>query len=190
MTSPPRTRTTWIDKGLLRKTPARQSEERDQDTPKEGKEAMENENANGACKQGIWTPWAQILCPEHIGWENIPSAPSNEEWQEWVTPAALKEGNAVTFCDSCGDVVQLNQSEAVEHTLVYELRAAGFDAFMAQTGGMNSACMVNIADETKTGDEIEGPAQMYICYDLFGAGSSTSRSSPRRASSRMSTGVR
>lgn len=133
---------------------------------------MENENANGACKQGIWTLWAQILCPEHIGWENIPSAPSNEEWQEWVTPAALKEGNAVTFCDSCGDVVQLNQSEAVEHTLVYELRAAGFDAFMAQTGGMNSACMVNIADETKTGDEIEGPAQMYICYDLFGGGES------------------
>lgn len=128
---------------------------------------MEHEN-NGTFKQGIWTPWARIVCPEHIGQENIPSAPSDEMWQQWITPAAVEEGNAVTFCDNCGTLVQLSQSEAVEHTLTYELRAMGFDAFMAQTGGMSSACMVNISDEAKTGDAIEGPDQMYICYDLFG----------------------
>lgn len=123
---------------------------------------------NGGYKQALWTPWARVVCPEHIGRENIPSEPSDEKWQKWITPAPLEEGNAVTFCDNCGDPVQLEQNVAEEHTLAYELRAMGFDAFMAQTGGMNSACMVNISEEMKTGNEIEDPDQMYICCEPVG----------------------
>ena len=123
---------------------------------------------NDEYKQGLWTPWARVLCPEDIGRENIPSAPSDEKWRQWATPAPVGENNAVTFCDGCGNPVQLEQNVAEEHTLVYELRAMGLDAFMAQTGGMNSACMVNISDEMKTGNEIEDPDQMYICCEPAG----------------------
>ena len=129
---------------------------------------MANDAAKGEFKGATWTPWAQILCPEHIGRENFPNPPSNEEWQRWTTRAPLEEGSAVTFCDNCGDPVQLDRQVAEEHNLVYELRAMGFEASMGQTGGMNSACLVNIADEAKWDNEVESPSLMYICYDEFG----------------------
>ena len=129
---------------------------------------MENDAAKGEFKGATWTPWAQILRPEHVGRENFPNPPSNEEWQKWTAPAPLEEGSAVTFCDSCGDSVQLSRQVAEEHNLVYELRSMGFEASMGQTGGMNSACLVDIADAVKWDDEVESPDLMYICFDEFG----------------------
>ena len=157
----------WIRADVVGLT-AQQSKERDQVASAGRKEAMENEAKSAEFKGATWTPWAQVLCPEHIGRDNFPNPPSEKEWQQWTAPAALEEGNAVTFCDSCGDPVQLRQQVAEEHNLVYELRSMGFEASMGQTGGMNSACLVDIADEAKWDDEVESPDLMYICYDEFG----------------------
>ena len=134
----------------------------------ERSKAMENDATKNEYRGATWTPWAQVLCPDHVGRENFPNLPSEEEWRQWTTPTALEEDNAVTFCDSCGDPVQLSRQVAEEHNLVYELRSMGFEASMGQTGGMNSACLVDIADAVKWDDEVESPDLMYICYDEFG----------------------
>ena len=48
-------------------------------------------------KKGIWTPWAQVVCYECHGNENLPNPKPQEEWERFTQPQNLKYGNAVTF---------------------------------------------------------------------------------------------
>lgn len=89
---------------------------------------------------GVWTPWANVLCP----------ACHNE----WLTPQTGRvapveyeqadvHNNGVTHCDRCGCDIIVRHSVSAEHNLVAWLNTE-FDlhAEMWQTGGMCSACVI------------------------------------------------
>lgn len=136
----------------------------------------EHPNAESA-KEGLWTPWAQVICREcHTKNTSAEQkgAVSQEEREKAARPIELKEGNAVTFCDDCGDPVQVDEEVAVEHNLVRTLRERGIEATMDQTGGMCSACGVALSEEAKNDPGIKDPRDrpdyMLITYDDGGDG--------------------
>ena len=88
--------------------------------------------------RGVFTPTAHVIC---YNCHDTSYRPSDKLADSSKRP--LQEGNGVTKCDMCGTDIQLNSSVAEEHNLVAEFKALGFDAVMAQTGGMNSACEIN-----------------------------------------------
>lgn len=106
-------------------------------------------------KLGIWTPWAQVICyechgftfPKTIsdgehGFKTVERTISEFEQKRNTTLLPLEENQAITFCDKCGQAIRTYDSVANEHNLVKALRDLGIDAYMEQTGGMNSACSV------------------------------------------------
>lgn len=112
-------------------------------------------------KIGVWTPWAVILCCECHG----PEFPKqtfdveSEEWQRFITPQELKEGNGLTHCDRCKEEIQLDEDIAKEHEVMFALLDKGIIAEMEQTGGMNHA--LTIPAESGT---------YYLTYNFDGDG--------------------
>lgn len=126
------------------------------------------ENNDDSIKRGVWTPWAQVLCYDCHGNENLPNPKTDEEWARMVAPQPLADGNAVTFCDGCGADVQVYDSVAYEHNLVAALRDRGFDAVMAQTGGMMSGCSITPSEELRKNGDPEGIGEILITYNDSG----------------------
>ena len=110
---------------------------------------------------GVWTPWAQVLCHGCHGNQG-PRALEDEQFQKMLEPRPLQPGNAQTFCDGCGADVQVSRGLAAEHNLVRELREQGIDAAMAQTGGMMSACGIEVAPELRQGNGEDDPSLMEV----------------------------
>lgn len=110
---------------------------------------------------GVWTPWAQVLCHACHGNEG-PRNLDEEHWQAVLKPRDLQPGNAQTFCDSCGADVQVSRGLAAEHNLVRELREQGIDAVMEQTGGMMSACSIEVAPELRQGNGEGDPGLLEV----------------------------
>lgn len=99
-------------------------------------------------KPGVFMPTARILCLECHG-PNFPRKqfdPSSEEWERQITPQPMEEHHEMTFCDQCGEDIQMEESIAREHNLVKALKDRGYAAYMEQTGGMNDAGSVETTD--------------------------------------------
>lgn len=133
-------------------------------------------------KQGIWTPWAMILCYGCHGFDfpriekvddgsykQVTHTISEFEQKRVMKDLPLEDGQAITKCDKCGCEVRLARSIAVEHNLALRLREFGVDSYMAQTGGMNSACSVARKWPEPVSDEVADPEYL-IMYDLDGDG--------------------
>lgn len=118
---------------------------------------------------GVWTPWAQVLCHACHG-NDGPRTLDEEHWQAVLRPRDLQQGNARTFCDGCGVDVQVSRGLAAEHNLVRELREQGIDAVMEQTGGMMSACSIEVASELRQGDGDPGLMEVLITNNDMGQG--------------------
>lgn len=110
-------------------------------------------------KPGIWMPTAAVVCYECHG-PVFPRTGYNPDTREFYdkqldeyeferlsSALEVKEGNALTFCDRCGDTIQVGDSIAAEHNMARRLREHGLDASMAQTGGMNSACEIAVSED-------------------------------------------
>ena len=123
---------------------------------------MEN---NDDVKRGVWTPWAQVICYDCHGNENLPEPKTEEEWARMTAPQPLIDGNAVTFCDDCHTDIQVYDSVAYEHNLVAALRERGFDAVMEQTGGMMSGCSITPSEELRAGGDPDGIGEILITYE-------------------------
>lgn len=119
-------------------------------------------------KLGVWTPWAQVLCYECHGNENLPNPKTDEEWARMTAPQPLFDGNAVTFCDGCHADVQVYDSVAYEHNLVAALRDRGFDAVMAQTGGNQSGCSITPSEDLQKNGEPDGIGEILVTYNDSG----------------------
>lgn len=118
---------------------------------------------------GVWTPWAQVLCHACHG-NDGPRTLDEEHWQAVLRPRDLQQGNAQTFCDGCGADVQVSRGLAAEHNLVRELREQGIDAVMRQTGGMMSACAIEVAPGLRQGDGAPGLMEVLITNNDMGQG--------------------
>ena len=121
---------------------------------------------------GIWTPSARVLCYDCCGYQSAMRT-SEEEFNNRKGMYPLKEENEVTFCDSCGKEIQLFDEVALEHNLVKNLKEKGIDASMYQSGGMCSACWIELKDGghiLAKGSENEGFYKGYFCerYDNEG----------------------
>lgn len=121
---------------------------------------------------GIWTPSARVLCYDCCGYQSSMRT-SEEEFNSRKGMYPLKEENEVTFCDSCGKEIQLFDEVALEHNLVKNLKEKGIDASMYQSGGMCSACWIDLKDGghiLAKGSENEGFYKGYFCerYDNEG----------------------
>ena len=127
-------------------------------------------NSEDNVKRGVWTPWAQVLCYDCHGNENLPNPKTDEEWARITTPQPLAEGNAVTFCDDCHVDIQVYDSVAYEHELVYALRERGFNAVMAQTGGMMSACSIEPSEALRGAGGPDDISEILVTYDFDGDG--------------------
>ena len=120
-------------------------------------------------KEGLWTPWAQVICFDHINNQDLPAPLSSEEWEQVNTPQELSEKHGVTCCDRCGEEVQIDKNIANEHNLVKILREEhGVDAYMAQTGGMCSACAIAVPEVEHGEDEVGVPDEILVVYDPYG----------------------
>lgn len=110
---------------------------------------------------GIWTPTANILCYECHG-KNFKNCSynketgkfedkilSDEEFKKANTPGSIKENYAVTKCNKCSKDIQLYEEVAKENNLRMKLVDLGLDAYMWQTGGMNSAVGVHLPNENE-----------------------------------------
>ena len=126
------------------------------------------ENKDSSIKRGVWTPWAQVLCYDCHGNENLPNPKTEEEWAHMVAPQPLADGNAVTFCDGCHTDVQVYDSVAYEHNLVAALRDCGFDAAMEQTGGMMSGCSITPSEELQGEKGPDDIGEILITYNDSG----------------------
>jgi hypothetical protein len=101
--------------------------------------------------KGIWTPWALVLCykchgntfDRGFGDVKVIDAETMEKYEALVSP---KEHEALTPCDKCGRHIVLPDSIAVEHNMALELKLAGIDAHLEQTGGMCDALCVQAVD--------------------------------------------
>lgn len=133
---------------------------------------MKSNNINKEVKaaHGIWTPYAKILCYECHG-DTFPHCkynPETDKFEDKVldsekfikmsTPEAIEEGKAVTTCNNCNKPVQIYESVAFENNLVNILKEEGINAYMSQTGGMNSAAEILTKDD----------GFIWITYDVCG----------------------
>lgn len=101
-----------------------------------------NENqsiSRNMVKEGVWTPTAAVLCLACHGPNFKRKVYEGLEWEIIKAPVAMEPGNNITYCDHCGDPIQINASICGEHNLMRDLRKEGIDANMWQTGGMCSA---------------------------------------------------
>lgn len=126
------------------------------------------ENKQESVKRGIWTPWAQVLCYECHGNENLPNPKTDAEWARMTEPVPLMEDKAVTFCDGCGTDIQVYDSVAYEHNLVQALKDHGFDAVMSQTGGMMSGCSITPSEDLQKDGDPDGIGEILITYNDSG----------------------
>ena len=125
-------------------------------------------NSEDNVKRGVWTPWAQVVCYDCHGNENLPNPKTDEEWARITMPQPLAEGNAVTFCDDCHVPIQVEESVAYEHNLVDALRKCGFEAELYQSGGMCSACSITPSDELRGEDGPDDIGQILVTYSFDG----------------------
>ena len=119
---------------------------------------------------GIWAPNAKILCHECHG--NVFSRAkyneeehkfedlimNEEEFEKACLPKPLDKNRAVTRCNKCNKEIQVYDFVAHENNLCMKLQEKGINAFMSQTGGMNSAVEINTKDE----------GFIWITYDISG----------------------
>lgn len=102
--------------------------------------------------QGIWTPWADVICYECHG-PDFSSAPNgrkldkeSEEWKKLTKPE-YAPAESITHCDKCNKLVSVVEEIAAEHNFVSSIKSLGYEASMAQTGGMNSAGIIPLKDD-------------------------------------------
>lgn len=119
-------------------------------------EVMKNESQKIPC--GIWTPSAEVLCYDchgrkFVGVDFNPESGifenrilSEEDFNKAKEEVKLKEGNEMTQCVKCGAFIQLEKSTAKENNLALKLQSKGVNAYMSQTGGMNSAVEIRKED--------------------------------------------
>lgn len=126
-------------------------------------------------KLGIFTPKGQVLCYDCHGNDFPNTSYTDEEFEKFEESVHLRAGNYYTKCDKCRGFLQITDSVANEKNLEYELREMGYDAEFQQTGGMNSACILYIRDETVShpfDEEIEEegifPPMYYVTYNFDG----------------------
>ncbi|GED34873.1 hypothetical protein P9G84_31510 [Brevibacillus centrosporus] len=95
--------------------------------------------------EGIWTPHGRVICYKCHGtvFPNNSYIEGSDRWLRLTSPQKLKDDHGITYCDKCGDDVQVWDHLAKEHNLVKRLREHGIDASMWQTGGMCSAVGIN-----------------------------------------------
>jgi hypothetical protein len=101
----------------------------------------------GTAFEGVWTPWAEILCFACHGptW-NVSGEPV-PDYETVCSPRPAKEEYPGIWekageCDRCGKPVWLSEDIAAEQAVVLAIRAMdipGVTAAMQQTGGMCSA---------------------------------------------------
>ena len=125
-------------------------------------------NSEDNVKRGVWTPWAQVVCYDCHGNENLPNPKTDEEWARMTSPQPVADGNAVTSCDSCGTHVQVDESVAYEHNLMWALRDRGFYAVMSQTGGMMSGCSIIPSEDLRENGKPDGIGEFLITYNDAG----------------------
>ena len=100
---------------------------------------------------GIWTPWAEVLCLECHGNKFNKGLTiielSEEDMKKESEPIELKEHYTVTCCGHCGKEIQLNDTVAIPHNIVLDLKKQGYDCNMTQLGGMASGCEITLNEE-------------------------------------------
>lgn len=124
--------------------------------------------ANNLVKEGVWTPTAAVLCLACHGPQFREKVFGDLEWQAMTSPLPIERNNRITYCDHCGDPIQIQASICGEHNLMRDLRKEGIDANMWQTGGMNSAVGIT-KSQYKLEDVIDEIIPHYlITYDSDG----------------------
>jgi hypothetical protein len=129
--------------------------------------------------EGIWTPWAAVLC-------GACHETHKPEYGPTVTlaPTTLGTHDALTTCDSCRRPIALDCVVAGEHNLMLALHRAEVPARMDQTGGMCSAvsvalgpqcddgsdgdCLLIVDDETTEASDPPAFAIGYYAYGTLG----------------------
>lgn len=119
---------------------------------------------------GIWTPSARVICYKCHG-KVFPNAKYNkttkktedlilteEQFQKACTPQPLEENYEITVCEQCGKEIQVFYDIAYENNFCNRLRENNINAYMYQTGGMNSAIWIRTKDE----------GYALIVYDITG----------------------
>jgi hypothetical protein len=103
---------------------------------------------NTVIREGIWTPWASVLCLNCHGRGEGYTRIVDAAWaRKDVDLDAAPEGEGLTVCDTCGITIAVSETVAVEHELVLRLKKLGVNASMAQTGGMCSATEVDLSED-------------------------------------------
>ncbi len=101
-------------------------------------------------RQGIWTPWASVLCLEC----HNESQKTRERGRQIPPVSLLGPGpdEAITTCQKCGSAIAVNKEITLLRDIVAEVgkRFAGDkrvkQTAMEQTGGMNAAASVELTD--------------------------------------------
>jgi len=94
-------------------------------------------------KMGFWTPDAEVICFSCHGGIFPDKKLLPGKLDRLSKPFKLKRGNAMTHCNQCDVLIQLDESVARENNLVKRLQACGIDAEMVWTAGSQSLCSVN-----------------------------------------------
>lgn len=129
-------------------------------------------------KLGLFTPWGRVYCYNCHG-NDFPMAKqkrfSDEEFEKFHEEVHLRAGSYYTTCDECGCKVQTTDSVAHVKNMMEDLRLIGINADFEQTGGMNSACILYIKDDTVSypfDEDIEEegifPPVYYVTYNFDG----------------------
>lgn len=121
-------------------------------------------------KQGVWTPTAAVICVTCHGPHFKDTVYQGNQWERMQAPMELKPQNMITFCDHCGESIQIEKSIAGEHELMKLIRNLGIYASMWQTGGMNSAVGIEKADYNKEEVRDEVIPHFLITYNFEGDG--------------------
>ena len=122
---------------------------------------------------GIWTPSARVYCYDCCGYQSNMRTSKEEFNSRKNNMYTVDEEKEVTFCDNCRKEILVYEEVALEHNLVNKLRLKGIDACMYQSGGMCSACWIDLKDNghiLAKGSKNEGFYKGYFCerYDNEG----------------------
>ena len=103
-------------------------------------------------REGMWTPWAQLLC--NVCHDKCHGAMTRPiDWTELARAREVGEWNYITTtCSECGHKVREEETVASEKNLCDSLKVLGWNAELEQTGGMCSSCTVYLPEEGGTQD--------------------------------------
>lgn len=122
---------------------------------------------------GIWTPWAEVVCRPCHGPTFYQRTIDTAEHERLCLPLAeTPQGDGVTTCDRCQKRVAVSEKVAMEHEVMLALRRELGDRVrsvgMSQTGGMCSAVSIVLHNGREVlVTEAEGEGESYLAgyYD-------------------------